>query len=1267
MTSCPEAMGWDYWGFLKKSVTVEIWRWTRRDQLGLRDAPRVCWVSELRSNAGRDKTNWVYGMHRAFVGSVSWDLTLNETRPIGCTGCTARLLGQWVEIWRWTRRDQLGLRDALHVCWVSELRSDAGRDETNWVYGMHRAFVGSVSWDLTLDETRPIGSTGCTARLLGQWVEIWRWTRRDQLGVRDAPRVCWVSELRSDAGRDETNWVYGMHRAFVGSVSWDLTLDETRPIGSTGCTARLLGQWVEIWRWTRRDQLGVRDAPRVCWVSELRSDAGRDETNWVYGMHCTFVGSVSWDLRLDETRPIGCTGCTARLLGQWVEIWRWTRRDQLGLRDALHVCWVSELRSDAGRDETNWVYGMHRAFVGSVSWDLTLNETRPIGSTGCTARLLGQWVEIWRWTRRDQLGLRDALRVCWVSELRSDAGRDETNWVYGMHPRLLGQWVEIWRWTRRDQLGRRDAPRVCWVSELRSDAGRDETNWVYGMHRAFRLVSELRSDAGRDETNWAYGMHRAFVGSVSWDLTLDETRPIGSTGCTARLLGQWVEIWRWTRRDQLGLRDALHVCWVSELRSDAERDETNWVYGMHRAFVGSVSWNLTLNETRPIGCTGCTARLLGQWVEIWRWTRRDQLGVRDAPRVCWVSELRSDAGRDETNWVYGMHRAFVGSVSWDLTLDETRPIGSTGCTARSFGQWVEIWRWNETRPIGCTGCTARLLGQWVEIWRWTRRDQLGVRDAPRVCWVSELRSDAGRDETNWVYGMHRAFVGSVSWDLTLDETRPIGSTGCTARLLGQWVEIWRWTRRDQLGLRDAPRVRLVSELRSDAERDETNWVYGMHRAFVGSVSWDLTLNETRPIGCTGCTARLLGQWVEIWRWTRRDQLGLRDAPRVRLVSELRSDAERDETNWVYGMYRAFGWVSELRSDAGRDETNWVYGMHRAFVGSVSWDLTLNETRPIGCTGSHRAFVLVSELRSDAGRDETNWVYGMHRAFVGSVSWDLTLDETRPIGSTGCTARSFGQWVEIWRWTRRDQLGVRYVPRVCWVSELRSDAGRDETNWVYGMHRAFVGSVSWDLTLDETRPIGCTGCTARLLGQWVEIWRWTRRDQLGVRDAPRVCWVSELRSDAGRDETNWVYGMHRAFVGSVSWDLTLDETRPIGSTGCTARLLGQWVEIWRWTRRDQLGLRDAPRVRLVSELRSDAERDETNWVYGMHRAFVGSVSWDLTLDETRPIGSTGCTARSFGQWVEIWRWTRRDQLGVRDVPRVCWVSELRSDAGRDETN
>ena len=62
ITSCQEAMAWEFWWFLKKAV---------------------CW--DL--NSGEDRPAESYGMHGTFVGSVSWDWTLS--RPVQ--------LGRWLK------------------------------------------------------------------------------------------------------------------------------------------------------------------------------------------------------------------------------------------------------------------------------------------------------------------------------------------------------------------------------------------------------------------------------------------------------------------------------------------------------------------------------------------------------------------------------------------------------------------------------------------------------------------------------------------------------------------------------------------------------------------------------------------------------------------------------------------------------------------------------------------------------------------------------------------------------------------------------------------------------------------------------------------------------------------------------------------------------------------------------------------------------------------------------------------------------------------
>ena len=57
MTSYPEAMGWEFWWFLKIS-------------------------------RGWDPKQ----------GEASWDLKLDEASPVEATGCTARLLGQMEQL-----------------------------------------------------------------------------------------------------------------------------------------------------------------------------------------------------------------------------------------------------------------------------------------------------------------------------------------------------------------------------------------------------------------------------------------------------------------------------------------------------------------------------------------------------------------------------------------------------------------------------------------------------------------------------------------------------------------------------------------------------------------------------------------------------------------------------------------------------------------------------------------------------------------------------------------------------------------------------------------------------------------------------------------------------------------------------------------------------------------------------------------------------------------------------------------------------------------
>ena len=67
MTSCPEARGWEFCWFLKKAVS---WHSTMDE---------VSWDSDL----GEARPAEIYGMHRTFVGSVSWDWTLGGLVQLG--------------------------------------------------------------------------------------------------------------------------------------------------------------------------------------------------------------------------------------------------------------------------------------------------------------------------------------------------------------------------------------------------------------------------------------------------------------------------------------------------------------------------------------------------------------------------------------------------------------------------------------------------------------------------------------------------------------------------------------------------------------------------------------------------------------------------------------------------------------------------------------------------------------------------------------------------------------------------------------------------------------------------------------------------------------------------------------------------------------------------------------------------------------------------------------------------------------------------------
>ena len=70
-------------------------------------------------------------------------------------------------------------------------------------------------------------------------------------------------------------------------------------------------------------------------------------------------------------------------------------------------------------------------------------------------------------------------------------------------------------------VGPRYARRVCWVSELRFDAGRGELRFVSGR-------GEMRFGPGRGQSSCVLRDARAFVRSVSWDL--DSGLPASSAG-----------------------------------------------------------------------------------------------------------------------------------------------------------------------------------------------------------------------------------------------------------------------------------------------------------------------------------------------------------------------------------------------------------------------------------------------------------------------------------------------------------------------------------------------------------------------------------------------------------------------------------------------------------------------------------------------------------------------------------------------------------------
>ena len=67
MTSCPEAISWEFWWFLKKAVNWDL----------TQDEASWDFDSGPGSPAGG------YRMHSVFVGSESWELTLGRESPAG--------------------------------------------------------------------------------------------------------------------------------------------------------------------------------------------------------------------------------------------------------------------------------------------------------------------------------------------------------------------------------------------------------------------------------------------------------------------------------------------------------------------------------------------------------------------------------------------------------------------------------------------------------------------------------------------------------------------------------------------------------------------------------------------------------------------------------------------------------------------------------------------------------------------------------------------------------------------------------------------------------------------------------------------------------------------------------------------------------------------------------------------------------------------------------------------------------------------------------
>ena len=104
MTSCPEAMGWEFWRFLKKAVSCDL-------------------------NLGEGRPVVSYRMRGAFVGSVSWDLNQGEGSPVVSSGMRDAFVGSVSWDWNLGRPVQLGswLKDDVGTVSIVKIMSLSSR------------------------------------------------------------------------------------------------------------------------------------------------------------------------------------------------------------------------------------------------------------------------------------------------------------------------------------------------------------------------------------------------------------------------------------------------------------------------------------------------------------------------------------------------------------------------------------------------------------------------------------------------------------------------------------------------------------------------------------------------------------------------------------------------------------------------------------------------------------------------------------------------------------------------------------------------------------------------------------------------------------------------------------------------------------------------------------------------------------------------------------------------------------------------------------